>query len=241
MNESPNRDVFLREMGITPIWRARTANTESVTAEPIAARTAPVVAPLETPDQRAERIATLDAHALNADIAQCTACSLCNTRKKAVPGVGSAAPEWMVLAAAPAEDDDALGQAFAGRAGQLLDAMLAAVRKSRKQNVYVTHLVKCRPPVDRAPTPDEIEACAPYLERQIALAQPKLFLAIGELAGQALLATDSALDAMRASSGAFHSIPLQVTFHPSDLLRTPLDKAKVWQDLLTAQAITLQT
>ncbi len=243
-----DRNVILREIGLTPIWRNRetsaqtnehsitieTDNTTTLVATPIAETTTTIIDPAE----RVARIASLDWDALHADIAQCTACKLCGTRKNTVPGVGNRAPDWMVIGEGPGENEDKQGVPFVGRAGQLLDQMLAAVGKSRAESVFIANVVKCRPPGNRDPQPDEIEACAPYLNRQIALAQPKLLLAVGKFAGQQMLASDATVGAMRASPGKRGDTPVVVTYHPSYLLRAPLDKAKAWEDLVAAKRLT---
>jgi uracil-DNA glycosylase len=254
-----DRNVILREIGLTPVWRARNvvgasatndistdaAANGSVNSDTLnAPRMAGDVAlgeshpPTETPSERSKRIATLDWDALNADIAQCTACKLCKTRTNTVPGVGSRTPSWMVIGEAPGENEDKQGKPFVGRAGQLLDNMLAAVARSRDDSVLIANVIKCRPPGNRDPQPDEITACAPYLERQVALANPKLFLALGKFAGQQLLNTDATVGAMRANPGRRGDVPVVVTYHPSYLLRSPLEKAKAWSDLVAAKRLT---
>jgi uracil-DNA glycosylase len=247
-----NRDMYLREMGITPIWCSRDAQAENavITQNEIAASTSMLLPPAthspvanehETTFDRATRIAQMSWDKLTADIARCTSCKLCKTRTKTVPGVGNKAPTWMIVGEAPGESEDKQGEPFVGRAGQLLDAMLAAVGKSRKQDVYITNVIKCRPPGNRNPEADEISACAPYLERQIELAKPKLLLAAGKFAGQQLLKTDATVGAMRAAPGKRNGVPVVVTYHPSYLLRSPLEKAKAWDDLATALSLTAPT
>jgi uracil-DNA glycosylase len=239
------RNLILREIGLTPIWqsRASVAQTSEITAHaetdtnPTANEgiRAPAIV---DPAQRAARIASLDWDALHADIAQCVACKLCSTRTKTVPGVGHRSPEWMVIGEGPGENEDKQGEPFVGRAGQLLDQMLAAVGKSRKENVFIANVVKCRPPGNRDPEADEIAACAPYLERQITLAAPKLLLAVGKFAGQQMLNTDATVGAMRAQRGQRGDVPVAVTYHPAYLLRSPLEKAKAWEDLVAAKRLT---
>jgi uracil-DNA glycosylase len=243
------RDVILREIGLTPIWTLRNTNTShessdvpSAIAEELgvsASVTQTAEAPRSAEDgtTRAARISALDWNDLVADIAQCTACKLCKTRTKTVPGVGNRAPDWMVIGEGPGESEDKQGEPFVGRAGQLLDQMLAAVGKSRKENVFIANVVKCRPPGNRDPEADEIDACAPYLERQIVLATPKLLLAVGKFAGQQMLNTDATVGAMRASPGKRGDVAIVVTYHPAYLLRAPLDKAKAWEDLVAAQRL----
>jgi uracil-DNA glycosylase len=246
---SLDRTTILREIGLTPIWRLRDeqasnaaanavneSRVEAITESTVAVDTALAahLSVLTVPDHAA-RIAALDWDELHADIAQCTACQLCNTRTNTVPGVGHRNPDWMVIGEGPGENEDKQGEPFVGRAGQLLDRMLAAVGKSRKENVFITNVVKCRPPGNRDPEADEIEACAPYLERQIALAKPKLLLAVGKFAGQHVLNTDATVGAMRVKPGKRGEIPVVVTYHPAYLLRSPLEKAKAWSDLVVAK------
>jgi uracil-DNA glycosylase len=241
-----DRDVILREMGLVPIWRSRDAQpnnaSEVASAETTNAPSEPAIASstdaVVSSESRAERIANLSWDELVADIARCTACKLSRTRTNTVPGVGNRNPDWMVIGEGPGENEDKQGEPFVGRAGQLLDQMLAAVGKSRKENVFVANVVKCRPPGNRDPEVDEIEACAPYLERQIALAKPKLFLAVGKFAGQQVLKTDATVGAMRAKPGKRGEIPVVVTYHPAYLLRSPLEKAKAWNDLVVAKRLS---
>lgn len=244
-----DRSTILREMGLTPIWGLRGATHQwpDAVAEPL--QVAPVavvqrVAQTEQASQsdanREATIAAMSWEDLIKSIATCTACKLSKTRNKTVPGVGDRAPTWMVIGEAPGENEDRQGEPFVGKAGQLLDAMLAAVGKKRSQGVFISNVIKCRPPGNRNPEPDEIAACAPYLKRQIALASPKLLLAAGKFAAQTLLNRDDTVAAMRASNEKgvqFADIPVVVTYHPSYLLRSPLEKGKAWDDLLKARAL----
>lgn len=257
-----SRDVILREIGLTPIWRTRSVAAAadeapaSQSAPPTAAPPAPQVAarrqtqtpPLPTPGQvatppgndpaRAAAIAAMSWDELQQSIAECTACKLCQTRTRTVPGVGDRHPVWMVVGEAPGQEEDKRGEPFVGKAGQLLDAMLAAVDKQRGEGVYIANVIKCRPPGNRNPEPDELAACVPYLKRQIALAQPKLLLALGKFSGQTLLNQDDTVAAMRTSGGSWQGIPVIVTYHPAYLLRSPTDKAKAWEDLLKATSLS---
>ena len=245
-----DRSTILREIGLTPIWSLRGATTHvadviAATGEPHQAVPAPVAEPMALaepptalPDPNREAsIAAMSWEELITSIAQCTACKLSKTRNKTVPGVGDRAPTWMVIGEAPGENEDKQGEPFVGKAGQLLDAMLAAVGKRRTGGVFIANVIKCRPPGNRNPEPDEIAACAPYLKRQIALASPKLLLAAGKFSGQTLLNCDDTVGAMRISGGQFAGIPVVVTYHPSYLLRSPLEKGKAWDDLMKARAL----
>ena len=237
-----DRSTILREIGLTPIWSLRGATaqaTEAVVAvaEPIALAEPPAALP---DPNREVAIATMSWEELVASIANCTACKLAKTRNNTVPGVGDRQPSWMVIGEAPGENEDKQGEPFVGKAGQLLDAMLAAVGKNRTQGVFIANVIKCRPPGNRNPEPEEIAACAPYLKRQIALASPRLLLAAGKFAAQTLLNRDDTVAAMRAANGAggqFAGIPVVVTYHPSYQLRSPLEKGKAWDDLVTARAL----
>jgi DNA polymerase len=250
------RDVILREIGLTPIWRPRrvsVSGSEITQAdEPADVRAdvgdvsirsprhavEPNVISGENEADRAHRIASLGWDELTADIATCTACKLCKTRTNTVPGTGDRQPDWVVIGEGPGENEDKQGEPFVGRAGQLLDQMLEAVGKSRRKNVFIANVVKCRPPGNRDPESEEIAACAPYLERQLSLAQPRLILAVGKFAGQQVLNTDATVGAMRSKPGDRRGVPVVVTYHPAYLLRSPLDKAKAWSDLVTAKRLT---
>lgn len=168
-------------------------------------------------------------------VAGCRLCTLCETRRSTVFGVGDERAGWMVVGEAPGAEEDRVGEPFVGRAGQLLDNMLAAIGLDRT-TAYIANILKCRPPDNRDPQAGEVAACEPYLQRQIALIRPRLILAVGRIAAQNLLKTDLPLARLR---GRIHHygpqrIPLIVTYHPAYLLRTPADKRKAWEDLQLA-------
>lgn len=170
---------------------------------------------------------------LRAMVAGCTRCKLCATRTQTVFGVGPQQATLMVVGEGPGADEDAQGEPFVGRAGKLLDEMLAAIGRSRRENTFIANVVKCRPPGNRDPEPDEAEACRPYLEQQIRLVKPRLIVALGRVAAQRLLSTDQPLGKLR---GPLHHYgpdrtPLFITYHPAYLLRSPREKAKSWEDL----------
>jgi len=187
----------------------------------------------------ADTAATLDWDALRAAIKTCTLCGLHKSRTQGVPGVGDVHAEWLFIGEAPGADEDRQGEPFVGQAGKLLDAMLAALRLKRGDNVYIANVLKSRPPGNRDPRPEEVAACLPYLERQIDLIRPKLIVALGRFAAQNLLLTDTPIGRMRGGVHEYRGVPLVVTYHPAYLLRTPADKAKVWEDLVLA-ANTMQ-
>ena len=182
--------------------------------------------------------ATLDWEPLRAMVSACTRCSLHETRTQTVFGVGDRSAKWMFIGEAPGADEDRQGEPFVGRAGQLLTSMLKAMGFARG-DVYIANVLKCRPPGNRDPKPEEAGQCRGYLERQIELVAPTLIVAVGRIAAQNLLATDTALARLR---GKVHSLgargwPLVVTYHPAYLLRSPGEKRKAWQDLLFARQV----
>lgn len=174
--------------------------------------------------------------ALAARVRQCTACELHRTRSQTVFGVGSQDADWLIIGEAPGADEDRQGEPFVGRAGQLLNAMLKAVDLERRQ-VYIANILKCRPPNNRDPRPEEVLSCEGYLRRQVELVRPKLILAVGRVAAQNLLKTDTTLSKMRGRLYYYgkQQIPVVVTYHPAYLLRSPGEKRKAWEDLKLAR------
>jgi DNA polymerase len=177
-------------------------------------------------------VAGMDWEPLRQTILGCRACELCQTRTQAVPGVGATTADLLVIGEAPGQEEDRQGEPFVGRAGQLLDRMLAAIGHDRT-SVFITNVLKCRPPKNRDPKPDEIRACAPYLRRQIELMAPRAILSVGRVSAQSLLETGDAIGRLRGRWHTFgpQSTPLWVTYHPAYLLRNPAAKGKVWSDL----------
>ncbi|GAB4392403.1 MAG: hypothetical protein Tsb005_06250 [Gammaproteobacteria bacterium] len=175
---------------------------------------------------------------LRAQVAQCTACSLHQSRTQTVFGVGCRQADLLIVGEAPGANEDRLGEPFVGRAGKLLDAMLATIGLDRS-HVYIANVLKCRPPQNRDPLPTEIAQCTPFLEQQVALLQPKLILAVGRYAAHYLLETNLALGKLRNQIHTFRNtnVPLIVSYHPAYLLRSPRDKAKALLDLYQAQQI----
>jgi len=176
------------------------------------------------------------------EVRRCTLCPLHTTRTQGVLGVGPKRSDWLVIGEAPGAEEDRRGEPFVGAAGQLLDAMLRAIGLDRRTNVYIANVLKSRPPNNRDPRPEEVEACLPYLVRQIALLQPKIMLAVGRIAAQNLLGTDAPLGRLRGRVHHFgeRQTPLVVTYHPAYLLRTPADKRKAWEDLKFARSVYQQ-
>ena len=167
----------------------------------------------------------------------CSACTLCKQRKQAVFGVGHESAPWLFVGEGPGADEDELGDPFVGQAGRLLDSMLAAIGLARGREVYIANVVKCRPPGNRTPTPEEAQACAPFLDRQIELLAPRLIVALGKTAATRFLGTEASLASLRGRAHRYRGIPLVVTYHPAYLLRTLPEKAKAWEDLVFARRL----
>ncbi len=186
-----------------------------------------------TPEDRRERLVSLYREA-----SACTRCPLSETRNSVVFGAGNADADLMFVGEGPGAQEDRQGLPFVGRAGKLLDEMLRAVGLDRG-TVFITNILKCRPPGNRDPAADEAAACRDYLERQIEMIKPRLVLAVGRIAAQQLLHTDSPLGRLRGRAHSLNNgqVPLVVTYHPAYLLRSPAQKRKVWEDLCLARQI----
>jgi len=206
------RAEVLAEMGISPVWRLK--------ARPAAPELAPV-----------------GWIPLKAAVSGCVKCGLHKTRTQTVFGVGDENADWMLIGEAPGAEEDRLGDPFVGQAGKLLDNMLAAIGLSRRANVYIANVLKCRPPGNRNPTPEEVAQCSPHLLQQIELIKPKLIVAMGRFAAQTLLETGASISSLRGRVHRYAGVPLIVTYHPAYLLRTLEDKAKTWEDLLFAKKL----
>ncbi|MDN3921379.1 uracil-DNA glycosylase [Roseateles violae] len=209
---------------------------------PPAAPAAPIIP--ASSDERGRAIAAMDWEALRASVAGCRACGLCESRRNTVFGVGNERAHWMVVGEAPGENEDLQGEPFVGQAGKLLDSMLRALGLGRgegpaEQQVYIANTLKCRPPRNRNPEPQELAQCEPYLDRQIALIQPRIILAMGRFAVQSLLRSSEPIGRLRGRVHEYQGVPLIVTYHPAYLLRNLADKARAWEDLCLARA-TLQ-
>ena len=214
--------------------------------------TAPAKLPMSAPVQivrsshvSIDAIAAMDWPDLRSAVASCTACKLCEGRTQTVFGVGHAKAHWMVVGDAPGEQEDAQGEPFVGKSGQLLDNMLRALGLSRRSEqdsgqadpskcVYIANSVKCRPPGNRNPAPDELAQCEPFLMRQVALLQPKIILAMGRFAVQSLLRSSDPIGKLRGRVHHYQGVPLIVTYHPAYLLRNLEEKARAWDDLCLA-------
>lgn len=208
------RDTILAEMGLAPVWRLRNA-AESASS-----------------GGASQGLSWLQ---LKEAVPGCTACSLHKTRTQTVFGVGDENADWMLIGEAPGAEEDRLGEPFVGQAGKLLDNMLAAIGLRRGENVYIANVLKCRPPGNRNPEPEEVAKCSPHLKRQIELIRPKLILAMGRFAAQTLLNSDASIASLRGRVHRYGEVPLIVTYHPAYLLRNLPDKAKTWADLVFAR------
>ncbi len=228
MDEATRRD-YLQSLGID-VWLPRADRMPASIAAP-----APMAAPTVAPPQSG---AAADWPALQTEVAACTRCALHRSRTNTVFGVGASSARWMVIGEAPGADEDAQGEPFVGRAGQLLTAMLKACGLERPE-VFIANILKCRPPNNREPLPEEVRECLPYLTRQIARVRPQLILAVGRIAAQNLLATDLPLGRLRGQVHRYGALdtPLVVTYHPAYLLRSPGEKRKAWDDLKFAISV----
>ncbi len=174
-----------------------------------------------------------DLQALQQEVASCEQCVLCQTRTQTVFGTGHQQAQWMMIGEAPGKSEDEQGEPFVGRAGLLLTEMIRALGLLR-EDVYIANILKCRPPNNRDPLPEEVMACEAYLKRQIALVQPKIILAVGRVAAQNLLKTTTSIGKLRGSVHQYENIPVVVIYHPAYLLRSLLEKRKAWDDLQMA-------
>lgn len=222
----------LQAMGLGPVWQRR-ALTQ------IADEQKSTIQPEEVRNQ----IAVMDWQPLTEMIASCQQCGLCQGRKHTVPGVGDMQAKWLFVGEGPGRQEDEQGEPFVGPAGKLLDNMMLAMGLERGKNTYIANIVKCRPTgadgKDRPPTAAEAAACLPYLERQIALIQPDVIVALGKSAAVYLLNLDpsTAVSSVRGKIHQRDNFSVVVTYHPAYLLRDPAQKKHVWQDLCLARSV----
>jgi len=245
MRWSEHQIAMLREMGVR-LWPTgpetsappdRALPPTERAADPVAAAPAPRAA---TPVAAAASVGTMDWPVLRDTVAACTACKLCESRRQTVFGVGSTRAHWMIVGEAPGEQEDRQGEPFVGKSGQLLDNMLRTIALTRGEDaepahqVYIANTLKCRPPGNRNPQPDELAQCEGFLIRQVQLLQPKIILAMGAFAVQSLLRSTEPVGRLRGRVHHYQGVPLVVTYHPAYLLRNLVDKAKAWDDLCLA-------
>jgi uracil-DNA glycosylase len=208
-------------------------------APPLPVPAASALPLLARPLVEAGAVAGMDWAELREAVSGCRACGLCESRKHTVFGVGHERAHWMVVGEAPGQQEDLQGEPFVGPAGQLLDSMLRAIGLTRaeappERQVFIANTLKCRPPSNRNPEPGELGQCEPYLNRQIALVQPRIILAMGRFAVQSLLRSSEPIGKLRGRVHEYQGVPLIVTYHPAYLLRNLVDKARAWEDLCLA-------
>jgi DNA polymerase len=243
MDESRRRH-YLQALGVD-LWQtrppvsARPPEPATVAADGGARSPEPVAASPVAGADAPTPVEDFDWDDLAAAVAACQRCGLHQGRQRTVFGCGRHDADWMIVGEAPGAEEDRQGEPFVGAAGKLLDAMLRAVGLAREQ-VFIANTLKCRPPGNRDPRPDELAACRPYLERQIALVRPRLLLVVGRVAAQALLDSDEPIGRLRGRVHPLpgHEIPVVATYHPAYLLRSPEQKRRAWQDLLLARSLT---
>ena len=220
------RRAYLQAMGID-VWLPRDADDDDALADAEA-------------DGRTEAAPPATGwEELRACVAGCTRCALAESRTNTVFGVGNPDADWMIIGEAPGAEEDRQGEPFVGRAGKLLDQMLLAIGQSRER-VFIANILKCRPPNNRDPKPDEAAACRDYLEQQIALVRPRIVLAVGRIAAQNLLGSEEPVGRMRGRPYELNGTPLVVTYHPAYLLRSPSQKRKSWSDLCLAKRLAME-
>ncbi len=262
----PRQRAMLAEMGVR-VWAPRprpaasaeapgvpVASSVAVAAPPATVRPAApaarppnppsppmAAAPVVVQPASADGVQHMDWSTLQDTVATCVACGLCRSRKNTVFGVGDPQADWMIVGEAPGENEDLSGEPFVGAAGQLLDNMLLAVGRSRTgqgaQGAYIANVIKCRPPANRNPQPEEVARCEPYLARQVALLKPRVIVAMGRFAVQSLLKSTEPIGRLRGRVHHYEGVPVIVSYHPAYLLRTPTDKGKAWADLCLAMDV----
>lgn len=218
------RRYYLEVMGIQ-LWQESRSETQHAEIESLAQEVPAAQAVVQSPDWDSLRVT----------VAACTQCALHQSRSQTVFGVGNQNADVLVIGEAPSQEEDARGEPFVGRAGELLNAMLQAIDLQREQ-VYIVNILKCRPPNDRDPLPQEVAHCDAYLQAQIELLQPKIIFAVGKIAAQSLLQSDVTVTELRGKWHDYRGIPLLVSYHPAYLLRKPTEKRKAWHDLLELKA-----
>ncbi len=228
MNEE-KRLYYLDQMGIQA-WVSNKHVVDAVEQERLSTTEQEVAKNPKVDSEETKATANLDE--LKKTVSTCTLCDLHRSRTQTVFGVGHPAAEWLIIGEAPGADEDRLGEPFVGRAGQLLTSMLRAMGLAREE-VFIANILKCRPPNNRDPRPEEVNHCGAYLRQQIELIQPKIILVVGRIAAQSLLNVDTPIGKMRGQKYRYQdtNIPVVATYHPAYLLRSPQQKRKAWEDL----------
>ena len=228
MSLTQTQEYYLQTMGVDVYWSKDKAIVDPVSnSEEIKVTSAPESTAWST---------------LRQSVSTCQQCELHRGRTQTVFGVGDHNADWLIIGEAPGAEEDRLGEPFVGRAGELLNSMLLACGLQREQ-VFIANILKCRPPENRDPKPEEVTACSSYLREQIDLIQPKIILAVGRIAAQNLLQSETPIGKMRGQKYEYADtgIPVVVTYHPAYLLRSPREKRKAWQDLQMAMRVYKKT
>lgn len=226
---------YLKEMGID-VWVDKNSEVVIPVADNVVK---PISEPAaKNPVQNLTQGLSEELQTLKQEVSVCNKCELHKSRTQTVFGTGNAHADWLIIGEAPGTDEDQQGDPFVGSAGQLLNSMLLAMGLQREQ-VFIANILKCRPPENRDPKPDEVVACESYLRQQIALIKPKIILAVGRIAAQNLLKLDTPIGKMRGNQYQYpdSELPVVVTYHPAYLLRSPREKRKVWEDLKVAMRL----
>jgi len=227
-------ETYLREIGVqTPVSLVVSGHGktgESLMNDPVQENEVVQQNDIVVADASSQPLKTLDE--LARDASDCQLCALAETRNKVVFGVGNPHADLVLIGEAPGRDEDIRGEPFVGRAGQLLDRMLDAIELDRRK-IYIMNTIKCRPPNNRDPKPDEVQSCNLWFEQQLEILQPKMICLLGRVAAQTVLETDATLGSLRGRWHDYQGIPVWVTYHPAYLLRSPQQKKKSWQDMTT--------
>ena len=238
------RPETIYELGLSPLWKRRNNDSDNPTTPktttPVSTKDSPPTPPppaQNTPPPSADMpddavIARMQWQPLHEAVLKCHRCALAENRTQAVFGVGDTNANIFFVGEGPGFEEDKKGEPFVGAAGKLLDAMLKSIGMGRDSGIYIANIVKCRPPQNRNPKPEEAQACMTYLRRQLALASPSLIVALGRVAAAHLLQTEEPIGKLRQRLHDYEGIPLVVTYHPAYLLRSPTEKRKSWNDLL---------
>lgn len=235
------RRQILKELDLAPLWHLKPETSKQNKSTQRTAARDLMFPPDPAKDSKpCEEIQQMNWDQLKLTVSHCTACLLSQTRTHTVFGVGDQNADWLFVGEGPGAREDATGEPFVGQAGKLLDQMLAAIGLERGHHVYITNIVKCRPPNNRNPGLNEAHQCEPYLTRQIELIKPKLIIALGKVAAQNLLGCEDSISSLRGKLYDYSGIPLIVTYHPAYLLRALPEKAKAWKDLCFARS-TMQS
>jgi DNA polymerase len=242
MNQQQRLD-YLKAMGVQ-VWLQRTSVQEASNQQTISMQSEMVLPDLEKthvldkPEAPIQQLCTSKTMQtlgeLREQVSGCKACDLHKTRIQTVFGIGDQQADWMIIGEAPGAQEDQQGEPFVGRAGMLLNEILFSLGLQR-ESVFIANILKCRPPNNRDPLPNEVEACGNYLKQQVEQVAPRIILALGRIAAQNLLQTTESIGRLRGRVHEYHSIPVIVLYHPAYLLRSPLEKRKVLQDLLLAR------